>query len=305
MTTQVGFIGLGNIGRPMATNIQKAFPGVLVHDTDPARVEALVGLGARAAGSVAGVAKASKVILLSLPTSNEVETVLVGEDGVAAHAAPGTLILDLTSGSPPKSKVIAEKLASKGIRYIDAGVSGGTAGATAATLGIMIGGSDADVADARPYLEALGKTIVHLGPVGAGHTTKALNNLLLAVNTVAVSEVMALAVKSGLDAGKVITAINGSSGRSYVTDVRFPRYVMKGDYSHAGGMALALLLKDVAIACETARANDTGFFMGTLVHQLVHRIAGELGLGAPNHSIAKAIEGWAGVEIRSGDSKAG
>jgi 3-hydroxyisobutyrate dehydrogenase-like beta-hydroxyacid dehydrogenase len=298
MSAQVGFIGLGNIGRPMAINIQKAFPGVLVHDMDASKVDALAKLGAQAAGSVANVAKGAKVILLSLPTSNEVEAVLLGGDGVAAHAAKGTLILDLTSGSPPKSKAIAEKLAQKGIRYIDAGVSGGTAGAAAATLGIMIGGSDEDVASAKPYLDALGKTVVHMGPVGAGHTTKALNNLLLAVNTVAVSEVMALAVKAGLDAGKVMTAINGSSGRSYVTDVRFPRYVMKGDYSHAGGMALALLLKDVAIACETARANDVGFFMGSLVHQLIIRIGGELGLGAPNHSIAKAIEGWAGVEIR-------
>ncbi|MDX2157020.1 MAG: NAD(P)-dependent oxidoreductase [Hyphomicrobiaceae bacterium] len=298
METQVGFIGLGNIGRPMATNIQKRFPGVLVHDLSRDRIDTLVEAGAMAAGSIADLAKAARVVLLSLPTSNEVEAVLLGDGGLVANAAAGTLVIDLTSGSPPRSKSIATRLAERGIRYIDAGVSGGIAGATAATLGIMIGGSDQDVADATPYLEALGKTIVHMGPVGAGHATKALNNLLLAVNTVAVSEVMALAVKSGLDAGKVMTAINGSSGRSYVTDVRFPRYVMKGDYSHAGGMALALLLKDVAIACETARANETQFFMGTLVHQLIMRIGGELGLGAPNHSIAKAIEGWAGVEIR-------
>ncbi|MFV0298577.1 MAG: NAD-binding protein, partial [Hyphomicrobiaceae bacterium] len=143
-----------------------------------------------------------------------------------------------------------------------------------------------------------------MGGVGAGHTTKALNNMLLAVNTVAVSEIMSLAVKAGLDAGKVITAINGSSGRSYVTDVRFPNYVMKGDYSHAGGMALALLVKDVAIACETARANDdTGFLVGNVIHQMLLRIGGELGMGAPNHSIARAIENWAGVEIRWKDGQ--
>jgi 3-hydroxyisobutyrate dehydrogenase-like beta-hydroxyacid dehydrogenase len=301
MATRTGFIGLGNIGRPMASNIVKTFPGTLVFDLDSARVDRLVPLGAKAAKSIADVAKGSDVILLSLPTSNEVEAVALGSGGLIENAAAGTLILDLTSGSPPRSKIIAERLAERGIRYIDAGVSGGIAGAEAATLGIMIGGTDEDVARARPFLDAIGKTIVHMGPVGAGHTTKALNNLLLAMNTIGVSEVMALAVKSGLDAGKVITAINGSSGRSYVTDVRFPRYVMKGDYSHAGGMALALLLKDVAIACETARAHDASFFMGNLVHQLVMRIGGELGLSAPNHSIARAIEGWAGVEIRSKD----
>jgi len=303
MATRIGFIGLGNIGRPMAGNIVKQFPGTLVFDLDTARVERLAGLGATPARSIADVARGSDVILLSLPTSNEVDVVALGRDGLIDTAAAGTLIIDLTSGSPPRSKVIAERLAERGISYIDAGVSGGVAGAEAATLGIMIGASDEDMARARPYLDAIGKTIVHMGPVGAGHTTKALNNLLLALNTVAVSEVMALAVKSGLDAGKVITAINGSSGRSYVTDVRFPRYVMKGDYSHAGGMALALLLKDVAIACETARAHDASFFMGNLVHQLIMRIGGEIGLSAPNHSIAKAIEDWAGVEIRAKDAE--
>lgn len=302
MATRTGFIGLGNIGRPMAGNIVKAFPGTLVFDLDQARVKELVGKGAKAATTIADVAKGSDVILLSLPTSKEVEIVALGQGGLIEEAASGTLVIDLTSGSPPRSKIIAERLAERGIGYIDAGVSGGVAGAEAATLGIMIGGSDEDVARAGPYLDAIGKTIVHMGPVGAGHTTKALNNLLLALNTIGVSEVMALAVKSGLDAGKVMTAINGSSGRSYVTDVRFPRYVMNGDYSHAGGMALALLLKDVAIACETARAYDTSFFMGTLAHQLIMRIGGEIGLSAPNHSIAKAIEGWAGVEIRSSET---
>lgn len=302
MATRAGFIGLGNIGRPMAGNIVKHFPGTLVFDLDTARVERLASQGAKPAKTIAEVAKSSDVILLSLPTSKEVEAVALGSEGLIEAAAAGTLVIDLTSGSPPRSKIIAERLAERGIRYIDAGVSGGVVGAEAATLGIMIGGSDEDVARAQPFLGAIGKTIVHMGPVGAGHTTKALNNLLLALNTVAVSEVMALAVKSGLDAGKVMTAINGSSGRSYVTDVRFPRYVMKGDYSHAGGMALALLLKDVAIACETARAYDASFFMGNLVHQLIMRIGGEIGLSAPNHSIAKAIEGWAGVEIRSKDA---
>jgi 3-hydroxyisobutyrate dehydrogenase-like beta-hydroxyacid dehydrogenase len=302
MTTRIGFVGLGNIGRPMAENIVERFPGAMVHDLDAARMEKLTDAGARPASNLGDLARQSDIVLLSLPTSREVEIVLLGAGGIAEAAAPGTLVIDLTSGSPPRSIEIAARLAERGIRYIDAGVSGGVAGAEAATLGIMIGGSDADVEAARPCLDAIGKTIVHMGPVGAGHTTKALNNLLLAVNTVAVSECLALAVKAGLDAGKVITAINGSSGRSFVTEVRFPRYVMKGDYSHAGGMAMSLLIKDVAIACETARAHDTSFFTGNLVHQVLMRIAGELGQSAPNHSVAKAIEGWAGVEIRAKDA---
>src|SRR5690606_3563338 len=120
MATRTGFIGLGNIGRPMAGNIVKHFPGTVVFDLDKARVEGLVGLGAKAATSVAEVAKASDVILLSLPTSNEVEAVALGRDGLVEGAGSGTLIIDLTSGSPPRSKFIAERLAERGISYIDA-----------------------------------------------------------------------------------------------------------------------------------------------------------------------------------------
>lgn len=295
----VGFVGLGNIGRPMALNVLKRFGHLAAFDIDAARVRTLAEAGAVAAGSLAVLASKTKVILLSLPTSAEVERVLLGDGGVAGSAAPGTLVIDLTSGSPPRSQDIAKRLAERSIRYIDAGVSGGVAGAEAATLGIMIGGSDADVTDAMPYLQAIGKTIVHMGPVGAGHMTKALNNLLLAANMVVASEALALAAKAGLAPEKVIAAINGSSGRSYITEYRFPNFVLKGDFSSRGGMAMSLLVKDVAIACDTAKSSGVTMFVGNLVHQMLMRISDELGSTAPNQSVARAIEGWAGVQIRS------
>jgi 3-hydroxyisobutyrate dehydrogenase-like beta-hydroxyacid dehydrogenase len=299
LTQDIGFVGLGNIGRPMALNVLKRFGRLAAFDIDAARARALAEAGAVAAGSLTELASKTRVLLLSLPTSAEVERVLLGDSGVGGSAAPGTLVIDLTSGNPPRSQDIAKRLAERSIRYIDAGVSGGVAGAEAATLGIMIGGSDTDVADAMPYLQAIGKTIVHMGPVGAGHMTKSLNNLLLAANMVVASEALALATKAGLAPEKVVAAINGSSGRSYITEYRFPNFVLKGDFSSRGGMAMSLLVKDVAIACDTAKSSGVTMFVGNLVHQMLMRISDELGSTAPNQSVARAIEGWAGVQIRS------
>lgn len=299
MTDSIGFVGLGNIGGPMAGTLLRKLKSVTVFDLDQARVAALREAGAAEAASLSELAVKSQVILLSLPTSREVEIVLLGEQGIAASAASGTLIIDLTSGSPPQSKAIAAKLAAKGISYIDAGVSGGVGPAHAGTLGIMIGGSDADVARAMPYLQAIGTTIVHLGPVGAGHMTKSLNNMLLAANMVAAAEALALATKSGLDPAKVVAAINGSSGRSWVTEYRIPKFVLKGDFSAQTGMAVALLIKDVAIACDSAKSSDVTMFVGNLIHQMLMRISHEVGATAPNTNVVKAIEDWAGVKIRA------
>ena len=299
MQEKIGFVGLGNIGKPMAMTLMGKVGPIAVFDIDSARIAAVVEAGAKGAASLADIARGATLILLSLPTSTEVEKVVLGAGGLASAAARGTLIVDLTSGNPPRSQAIAASLAEKGIRYIDAGVSGGVGGAAAGTLGIMIGGADEDVARARPALEAIGKTLVHLGPVGAGHLTKSLNNLLLASNMVAASEALALAVKAGLDAGKVIAAINGSSGRSWVSEHRFPKFVLKGQYTSNSGMAMRLIVKDVAIACETAKGKDVTLFVGNLIHQMLMRIANEVGHDAPNSSVAKAIEDWAGVKIRA------
>lgn len=298
MAERLGFVGLGNIGGPMAGTILRHFSALTVFDLVAERMQELEAAGASPVASLAALAGNADILLLSLPTSRQVEAVVLGAGGVASGMAPGGLVIDLTSGNPETSKAIAATLAARGIGYIDAGVSGGVAPARNGTLGIMIGGSDADVARAMPYLQALGKTIVHIGPVGAGHMTKSLNNTLLASNMVAAAECLSLAVKSGLDPAKVIAAINGSSGGSWVTQYRFPNFVLKGDFSAQSGMAIALLIKDVAIACEAAKTNDVSLFTGTMVHQLLMRIGHEIGTDLPNTNVVRAIEEWAKVKIR-------
>ena len=299
MAETIGFVGLGNIGGPMAGTLLRNFKSATVFDLDTARMQALVPQGGTPAASLADLARASSLTLLSLPTSREVEAVLLGAGGIASAAKPGTLVIDLTSGNPVASKAMAATLAEKQIHYIDAGVSGGVAPAQNGTLGIMIGGADEDVARAMPYLEVLGKTIVHIGPVGAGHMTKSLNNLLLASNMVAAAEALSLAAKAGLDPAKVTAAINGSSGRSWVSEYRVPNFVLKGDFGAHTGMAIALLIKDVAIACETAKASDVTLFTGNLIHQMLMRIGKEVGANLPNTNVMRAIENWNGVQIRA------
>ena len=161
-------------------------------------------------------------ILLSLPNSPTVEEVALGKNGISEGASPGMIVVDLTSGNPPHTAQICARLAEKSIHFIDAGVSGGVPGAEAATLGIMVGGDGEFFERARPILEKIGSNLYHMGPIGSGHMTKALNNFLAATNLAAASEALVVATKAGLDPEKVVAAFNASSGRSRPPRSAFP-----------------------------------------------------------------------------------
>lgn len=294
----VGFIGLGNIGGPMARRVQGAGYPMVVHDLDPAKVARLTDLGARSAASPAEVARQSELILLSLPDSRAVQEVALGKGGVVEGARPGVLIADLTSGQPPLTRPIAAALAEKGIDYIDAAVSGGTAGAEVGTLAVMVGGDPALLERARPVLSAFGRHIFHAGPVGAGHTIKALNNYLSATTLIATSEALAVAVRAGLDPTVALDIINKSSGQSFASSHRFPRFILKGDFTHAGGMATWLLEKDLATAVGIGREQSVPMPVAGLIQQICAMAMQELGRDTANQSIARIYEKWAGVEIR-------
>lgn len=294
----IGFIGLGNIGGPMARRVRGAGYPMAVHDLDPAKVARLTDLGARAGGSPRGVAEQAGFILLSLPDSSYVQQVALGPDGIAEGAKPGTLVVDLTSGQPATTRSIAASLAERGIDFIDAAVSGGTAGAEVGTLAVMVGGDPALLERARPVLSAFGQHIFQAGPIGAGHTIKALNNFLSATTTLATAEALTVAVKAGIDPTTALEIINKSSGGSFASARRFPRFILKGDFSYAGGMATWLLEKDLNTALTLGREQAVPMPVAALMQQLVALGMRELGRDAPNQGLARLYEKWAGVELR-------
>jgi 3-hydroxyisobutyrate dehydrogenase len=236
------------------------------------------------------------VVITCLPTSAEVAALLDGPDGLLAGMRKGTLLADCTSGDPATSRRIAARLAEAGIAFIDAPVSGGTNGAEAGTLTVMVGGSEEDLARARPALESFGRTIVRMGPVGAGHAMKSVNNALLAVNILAVGEGVAALVKAGVPARTALEVLNVSSGRSFVSENLVVERVLTGTFPNT--FRLALLHKDIGIATDLQV--DTG--VDGPVLSLAHRLYGEarhaLGEDADYLEAIRIVERKAGVEIR-------
>ena len=299
MAETIGFIGLGNIGNPMSRRVLGAGYTLVAYDIQPQALDRLVQAGAQAAASPKEVASRARKICLSLPISPIVEQVCLGPDGIGAGAAAGTIVIDLTSGNPPHTWQICAKLAEKDIHLIDAGVSGGIPGAEAGTLGIMTGGEEACYEACLPVLQAIGKNIYYMGQSGAGHMTKALNNFCAATNFLATCEAVTVATKAGLDPVKVVHAINASSGQSFATTHRFPGFVLPGDFTHRGGMATELMVKDITTALGVGKEVGVPMPVAGLVQQLYHLAEAMLSPKAPNQSVVKIYEEWAGVENRA------
>jgi 3-hydroxyisobutyrate dehydrogenase len=295
MFESVGFIGVGMMGTPMMKNLVGAGYRVIAYDIDPEALRRAEGGGAEAASSLKEVAERCDPIITILPTSDDVEEVVLGPGGVMEHGRERQVLIDMTTAHPSSTKKITEALAEEGMRMLDAPVSGGVAGAEKGTLSIMVGG-DADLFElCRPLFEAMGGNIFHMGGVGSGHTMKAVNNFLSACTMTATSEAMALATKAGLEPGRVIEVLQVSSGRSYATDFKFPRYVLTRRFED--GFRLELLDKDIGILTRLGRELDTPMFLASTVQQIVG-LAKSKGYGKRGHtSIAEFIERLAGVKI--------
>ena len=209
MAQTVGMIGLGIMGRPMAKNLLKAGYPVVVHSRSQGPVDELVGAGAKRGSSPRDVAAQVDVLITMLPNSPEVELVAVGKDGIIEGAKKGLLYIDMSTISPLVSQKVGKALGEKGVRMLDAPVSGGEKGAIDAALSIMVGGEKADFEAALPIFQALGKTITHLGPLGAGGFTKLANQIIVAVNLTALGEALTLAKKAGLDRALTLKALGG------------------------------------------------------------------------------------------------
>jgi 2-hydroxy-3-oxopropionate reductase len=247
--SSVGFIGLGVMGREMAVHLLRAGHEVRAHDTRPEAVEELAGQGAVVARSVAAAAEGAELVITMLPDTPQVEEVVLGPDGLLHNPPAGRLLVDMSTISPTATRRMAEELASAGIAMLDAPVSGGPAGAKAAKLSIMVGGPEEAVARARPVLEAMGTTIVHVGDSGAGQTVKACNQLVCAMNIQAVCEALALGRAAGLDVAKLREVLLGGAASSWMLQNLGPLMLAK---DASAGFRIDLKLKDLRLAGELA-----------------------------------------------------
>ena len=255
---RIGFIGLGNMGLPMAQNLIKAGHTVQGFDLSKPQVEKLTTSGGSAAASVKAAATGAEVVITMLPAGQQVRDVYVGADGVLAAATPNALLIDSSTIDVETARSVAATAASKGLAMLDAPVSGGVAGAQGATLTFMVGGSDAAFARAKPFLEKMGKTIVHAGGPGNGQAAKICNNLILGVSMIAVSEAFVLAEKLGLDAQRLFDISSKSSGQcwSLTSYCPVPGLVpaSPANRDYQPGFTAAMMLKDLKLAQDAAKS---------------------------------------------------
>jgi len=246
---RVGFIGLGTMGAAMAANIVRAGFPLTVWNRTSGRGQELVDLGASFRETPAAVAADSDIVVICVSDTPDVEAILFGADGVTAGAREGTLVIDCSTVAPSGSWKFAERLDALGLAMVDAPVSGGSEGARNATLTIFVGGHERDVERARPVLTAIGRTITHVGPIGAGQAVKAVNQVILAGAYLGVAEGIVLAIKAGLDVPQVIEALGGGAAQSWVLANRSGRML---DNDYPLGFKLSLHRKDLAIALGLA-----------------------------------------------------
>jgi 3-hydroxyisobutyrate dehydrogenase len=237
-----GMVGTGNMGGRMTRRMAAAGYHVLAVDLDPGRIS---GCAATPAKDLAELAARCDVIMLSLPDSTVIETVIRGPDGLLEHARDGQVIVDLSTADPASTRDLHDALAARGVRYLDAGISGGAAAAERGTLTLMVGGDAAALARVRPLLGTFSAHVHHMGGSGAGHVTKVLNNFLNGVTLAATAEVMVAGKKAGLDLAQLLEVINTSSGVSFASLNRFP-HIIRGDYLE-GGLTGRLMAKDIRL----------------------------------------------------------
>ena len=292
----VAFLGLGAIGAPMARHIASKH-SLTVWNRTAAKAESFAREhGCRVAGTPAEAARGAPVVITCFPTSREVEALLDGDEALLAGLDDGATLVDCTSGDPASSRRIAARLAARGVGFIDAPVSGGTSGAEAGTLTVMCGGDAAPFDRVRPVLEAFGRKIVLVGPVGAGHALKAVNNALLAVHIWSTTEGLAALAKAGVSPSAALDVINASSGRSNASENLVPQRVVTRAFPRT--FRLALLEKDVAIAAEFLREQRVPSMVIQQVADLFRIARNELGEAADHVEAAKLVERWSDVEIR-------
>jgi len=289
--TNIAFIGLGIMGSPMAVHLAKAGHAVAGYNRTPEKAAPLVDAGGRAADSIADAVRDAEVICLMVPDSPDVSDVLAGEGGVFDNAKPGTLVIDFSSIRPDVTTQLAEQAAAKDMRLVDAPVSGGEAGAVNAALSIMVGGEADDFEAAKPFLDTVGKTVVHVGPSGAGQTVKAANQLIVAANIEALAEAVVFLEAYGVDTEAALEVLGGGLAGSKVLDQKKQNML---DRSFDPGFRIALHHKDLGIVTTAAREAGVVVPLGGLVAQLMAS-ALAIGDGGLDHSgLLRGVERLSG-----------
>ena len=292
-TRRIAFLGLGTMGAAMAANLARAGFHVSAWNRTPGRAPELAKLGVETASNPAEAAADAEIVVICVSNTPDVEAILFGQDGVAGGARAGTLIIDCSTIAPSGSWDFAARLKEHGLSMVDAPVSGGSEGAKNATLTIFVGGEEDDFERARPVLEALGRTITHVGPIGAGQAVKAVNQVILAGTYLGVAEGIVLAIKAGLDVQQVVEALGGGAAQSWVLANRSGRMI---DNDYPLGFKVALHRKDLGIALELAAKVGAVLPVSALAAQL------ESGLIAGGHAdddmsaLARAIRALSALD---------
>jgi 2-hydroxy-3-oxopropionate reductase len=296
----IGYIGLGLMGKPMARNIMKAGYPVVVHNRSRGKVQELVAEGASEAFTPAEVAAQCDVVFTNLPDSPDVELVALGKDGIIEGAHERMIFIDNSTIKPATARMIAEKLAEKGVRSLDAPVSGGDIGAIKGTLSIMVGGPADALEEVLPILEAMGKTITHVGETGAGQIAKAANQIMVAAQMVALGELLILAQKAGADPQKVVQAIQGGAAQCWTLDNK-PQRLFAGN--RKPGFKAYMQAKDLNIVMETARTYGVPV-PGTAVNaQLFNAMLENDMAEMDNSAVVAIIEMLAGIKLQENEAQ--
>jgi 3-hydroxyisobutyrate dehydrogenase len=295
MSVSVGFIGVGNMGNPMAGNVLKKGFAMTVFDRHAPAMENLVQAGARKAGSAQEVVERSEIVLTCLPASPDVEALYLDPGGLVERARPDTILVDLSSVLPSTPRKIEPRARARGVHFLEAPVSGGVSGARAATLAVMVGGDKDVLPRAEPVLRAIGPNIFHVGPVGAGNTVKAINNMMACVNSLAMMEGVVLGVKAGLDPMTIYEVVKASSGGSKALE-RIVTAIVPRNF--APGFKVQLMNKDLDTFNTIARELHVPVSFAN-VAQRYQQAALAAGLGEQDTSVVMTvIERLAAIEVK-------
>lgn len=295
MQNELGFIGLGIMGLSMARNLLRAGYAVRVWNRTPSKMQTLTAEGATTAASPAELAAQCDVIFICVSDTPDVQAVVLGEHGVLSGVKTGALVVDMSTISPAATRELAAALAANGVEMLDAPVSGGSEGAAKGTLTIMVGGKAEHMERARPYFQAMGKTITHVGQNGAGQMVKLVNQILVVVTMLGVSEALLFAQAGGLDVEKTLAAVSGGAAGSWMLSNRGPQVIAR---DWRPGFTIDLQQKDVRLVLDEADRLGVPMLATSTVFNL-YRVLQKDGLGAEgNHALVKALEKLAGLEVK-------